>query len=360
MDPLKLQKQLSPILKPISGLYGAAMRARHKAWETSSSRYACDCPCVSVGNIAWGGTGKTPIVEWLMHWAAAERLRGVVLSRGYGAKIQNPPVRILSRHAPWEVGDEPLMLALSCPAVPVLVDPERRRSADWAMQHMRPQLVLLDDGFQHVALARDLDLVLLRPNDLRDEWNRVIPAGSWRESADALERAGAFLIKCSPDELHALAPSIVTRLERFGKPVFSFQLVPRCLRRVGGSETLSAPELIQHPYILLTGVGEPEQVKHTVADFMGYDPLESIFKPDHHRFAFDEVQALAHRRHMVICTAKDAVKLRMLPAPNFWYLETDVRFGPAVWAEQNFPEWWEAWWRSHTLSPQPDPVVTFR
>ncbi len=344
MDALALQKNLSFLLTPVSVLYGAIMRLRRHTWETSGKRYVCACPCVSVGNIAWGGTGKTPFIEWLVHWAAAEQIRVAVLSRGYRAKPHNPPVLVFPGHQPEEVGDEPLMLARSCPQASVLVDPVRSRAARYAMRTLAPQLVLLDDGFQHLALARNLDLVLLRPEDLLDQWNRIIPAGSWREPVCALERAGAFLFKCSDEAFAALTPAIVERLERFGKPVFSFHLEPMLLQSVSGPETLEAGEF-DKPYILVTGVSQPEQVRRTVANYLGREPDECIFRPDHHAFTEAEALAWADRGKPILCTAKDAVKLGRYPLPDVWYLHTTVRFGPGLWTGDTFPAWWNTWWQ---------------
>ena len=347
-----LQKSLSILLTPFGMMYGLAMRLRRRLWNVLP-RFACPCACVSVGNIAWGGTGKTPLTEWLMHWAAAREIRAVVLSRGYKARLQHPPVVVSPQYSAASVGDEPLMLALSCPQAPVLVDPKRRRAAALAVERLRPELMVLDDGFQHVAVKRNLDLVLLRPEDLRSEWNRVIPAGSWREPWTALHAAGAFLIKCPPEIMHELTPAATTRLEAFGRPLFSFELAPVHLRRVGGEESMTAAEAERRPYALVTGVGNPEQVTSTVSAYMGYAPDTIVSYPDHHRYTSREAEQLAANKRLIICTAKDAAKLRQFQVPDIWYLRTEVRFGPALWADKPFPGWWEDWWNIHRPSPQP-------
>jgi tetraacyldisaccharide 4'-kinase len=211
---------------------------------------------------------------------------------------------------------------------------------------MRPELILMDDGFQHLSMDRDLDLVLLRPEDLGEQWNRVIPAGSWREPPSALDCAGAFLVKCPPDAAEALMPLAAQRLERFGKPVFTFSLSPLDLRQVDGEGVVTPAEVNSRPYMLVTGVGEPEQVKATVTAYMGYGPDESMIHPDHHRFTFREVEAMAASRKPVICTAKDAAKMRLFPCANVWYLRTDLQFGPSLWTDLAFPDWWNAWWQN--------------
>jgi len=263
--------------------------------------------------------------------------------------LQHPPVMVNPRHTAREVGDEPLMLAHSCPQIPVLVDPERRRAADLAVSRLRPDLILLDDGLQHLGMERDLDLVLLRPEDLGAQWNRVIPAGSWREPESALERADAFFIKCPPHAMETLMPAAVERLARFGKPLFNFSLAPMHLCRIDGEAAISAADLENRPYTLVTGVGEPEQVKATVAAYIGYDPKEVIAHPDHHRYTLREVECMAASRTMIICTAKDAAKLRLFSCPDTWYLRTELQFGPALWTDSPFPDWWNAWWRARCI-----------
>jgi tetraacyldisaccharide 4'-kinase len=347
-----LQQQLSSLLLPFSALYGLIMSIRRTLWEARiMPSFRAPCACVSVGNIAWGGSGKTPLVEWLMHWAAEHNVKAATLSRGYGAQLQRPPVMVSLRHTAREVGDEPLMLTHACPKIPVLVDPERRRAAKLAVTRLRPELIFLDDAFQHLGIERDLNLVLLRPEDLGAQWNRVIPAGSWREPESALRRADAFLIKCPPSDMETILSAAAGRLEIFGKPVFTFSLVPLHLRRIGNEETLAAADLGNRAYILVTGVADPEQVKNTITSYIGYGPEQVIAHPDHHRYTFREVERMIANRKMIICTPKDAAKLRLFYCPNTWYPRLDLQFGPTLWTDASFPDWWSAWrqtWlRSH-------------
>ncbi len=223
MNPLSWQKRLRPLLTPVSLLYRRILAARRAKWENEGSpAFRPVCQCVSVGNIAWGGTGKTPVVDWLLGWSEARGLRAVVLSRGYKAQPPELPLHVSPSRTPGEAGDEPLMLALEHLSAAVMVDPDRRRSGRWAEERLSPDLFVLDDGFQHVKVRRDLDIVLLRPDDLGDGWGRVIPAGAWREGPEALERADVFMIKCSPEAWESLRPACERRLAGFRRPLFSF------------------------------------------------------------------------------------------------------------------------------------------
>ena len=148
MNPLSWQKRLRPLLTPVSLLYRRILAARRAKWENEGSpAFRPACQCVSVGNIAWGGTGKTPVVDWLLGWSEARGLRAVVLSRGYKAQPPELPLHVSPSRTPGEAGDEPLMLALEHPSAAVMVDPDRRRSGRWAEERLSPDLFVLDDGW---------------------------------------------------------------------------------------------------------------------------------------------------------------------------------------------------------------------
>ena len=184
------------------------------------------------------------------------------------------------------------MLALEHLSAAVMVDPDRRRSGRWAEERLSPDLFVLDDGFQHVKVRRDLDIVLLRPDDLGDGWGRVIPAGAWREGPEALERADVFMIKCSPEAWESLRPACERRLAGFRRPLFSFSLRPGSLRKIGTDECRDADAFAGKPYALATGVGDPAQVRETVARFMGREPAEYIVYPDHHAYTPEDAAKL--------------------------------------------------------------------
>ena len=270
-------------------------------------------------------------------------LRAVVLSRGYKAQPPELPLHVSPSRTPGEAGDEPLMLALEHPSAAVMVDPDRRRSGRWAEERLSPDLFVLDDGFQHVKVRRDLDIVLLRPDDLGDGWGRVIPAGAWREGPEALERADVFMIKCSPEAWESLRPACERRLAGFRRPLFSFSLRPSSLREIGTDECRDAEAFAGKPYALATGVGDPAQVRETVARFMGREPAEFIAYPDHHAYTPEDTAKLEGLGMPVICTSKDAVKLRELRLADAWALRVEAAFGPALWTEAAFPHWLDAW-----------------
>lgn len=355
MHPDRLQSALSPVLSPLSAVYGGIMRLRRKAWESGRlHRFEPPCPCISVGNISWGGTGKTPITDWLLTWAESNYRQAVVLSRGYKGKPPHLPLVVTPRLTAGQSGDEPLMLALDHPASAVLVDPDRRRAGRHALKTYAPSLFVLDDGFQHLAVRRDLDLVLLRPEDVLDGWNRVLPAGTWREGATALSRAGAFLVKCEAAAFSELAPHFERRLGGFGRPLFSFSLRPKALDfvRSHGERQWFAPDSGEpfpkgQDYALVSGVGDPRQVAETATAFLGYPPERCQVYADHHRYTMQDAVTLENLGLPLVCTPKDAVKLRELHLSRLWSLRVEVAFGPCLWSEETFPAWLDRWWSEH-------------
>jgi tetraacyldisaccharide 4'-kinase len=344
-----LQARFSPVLTPLGCAYGLAMRLRRAAYEAGLLlRHTAGRPCVSVGNIGWGGSGKTPLAAWLLNWAVAQGLKPALLTRGYKANPPRRPYRVTAS-SPWaEAGDEPLLLAQAEPSALVLVDPKRSRAAAWACANERPDLFVLDDGMQHLALRRDADLVLLRPADLGRQWGKVIPAGAWREPTPALKRATAFLVKTSSLDILELCRA---RLGPLQKPVFSFEYALARIRPVRDEQrpSLKGEEFQEAPFALLTAVADPEAVAIAATRWCGRPPAAHLIYPDHHPFTSKDWDAIAKVLERVgarraLCTAKDAVKLRELADERLYSLDTRLVFGPSLFTDRPFPDWWSGVW----------------
>ncbi|WP_207261624.1 tetraacyldisaccharide 4'-kinase [Desulfovibrio sp. Huiquan2017] len=349
-----LQRALYPLLRPFSWLYAGAMRVRAGLYGRGLlKRWEPPALTVSVGNIGWGGTGKTPVADWLLGWAESKSIPVALLTRGYRAKPRHLPYEVKPGALAEEAGDEPLMLARAHDRALILVDPNRTRAGREAVVKARPELIVLDDGFQHMAVQRHVNLVLLRPDDLREGWNRVIPAGSWREPEAALKRADAFLIKASPKEFALLGMRIEERLKRFGKPVFSFRLVPTGVRRVIGGER--AHDFEDAPYLLATGVGDPVQVRATATAYLGYEPKRHVVFRDHYTYTKRDVTALSEEAARlgctaILCTPKDAVKLGAMCTDLFWQFDLTLTFGPSTLGKRStFSTWWDRRYESFRL-----------
>ena len=345
---LGLQRVLHPLLLGPSKLYAHVMRLRRQWYETGAlASYRTEKPCVSVGNICWGGTGKTPLTQWLMQWALDQELTPAVLTRGYRAKPPETPFLVHEDASPEESGDEPLLLARACPDALVCVDPVRSRAAKWLADHHKPDIYIMDDGFQHLKVRRHVDLVLLRPQDLIDDWDRVIPAGPWREGEEALTRASAFLIKAPDDEFRALAPLLNEYLKPFKAPVFPFTFTPKGLKRL--DRPSNARTFGDVPYLLVSGVGEHEQVRATAEALLGRAPEKHLRYEDHYPYTekdwdFIHQQADLANADPVLTTTKDAVKLARFNTRNLWTFDHTLTFGTGAFSQQTFPQWWTDTW----------------
>lgn len=334
----------SGLLTPLSPVYGAVVRLRAAAFRRgllSSGR--CDLTVVSVGNLTFGGTGKTPMVIALAKDLVARGRRPAVLTRGYGRTGSEP--RVLTgpeiRVAASEAGDEPLEMAQRLPGVPVIVDRDRIRGGRRAVE-LGADIVILDDGFQHLRLKRDLDLVLL---DAGDPWggDRLPPRGRLREPLTAISRATAVVITKVDPAANQPPEDIACRVAALcpDLPVFAARLVPQ---RVRTPEGWTEPEELRGQKVFaVAGVGRPEGFR-TLLERTGAEVVGYRWFADHHPYDNRDREWIARRAReldaVVVTTAKDAVKLD--PFEELWVVET---------AMQSLEGDWERLW---SLLPEVD------
>jgi tetraacyldisaccharide 4'-kinase len=313
------------LLLPLTPLYSAAVRARAAAYGRGLLRvHRLDVPVVSVGNLTFGGTGKTPVVASLARDLVRRGRRPAVLTRGYGRTRRQPVVVVGPDHgqSAATAGDEPLELADRLPGVPIVVDADRVRGGATAVA-AGADVVVLDDGFQHLRLARDLDLVLV---DGGDPWggHRLPPRGRLREPMSALTRASAVLItKVAADDpvVRSMARTVA---ELAGPlPVMTAGVVPR---RVHTGEGWQQPACLAGRRVLaFAGLGRPEGFSRLLAD-AGAEVAKTRWYPDHHRYTSGEIHRLVEDATgaglIPVTTAKDAVKLP--PGAAVWVVEVDM------------------------------------
>jgi tetraacyldisaccharide 4'-kinase len=318
---------------------GAALRAA--LFERGLlPRAAVPAPVVSIGNLAVGGAGKTPAaiaVARLLH----ERGRRVaVLSRGYGADRTDPRVvsdgeRILLDAS--EAGDEPLVIARALPGVPVLCGPKRVAIAGIAIERLRADALVLDDGFQHRGLERDLDIVVVDASNPRGN-GHLLPRGPNREPWTALSRAGLVWLSrvdgASPAALQALRTD--ARRSTGQEPVESIHapaaVLDGRLAREHGLATLRGA-----PVVALTGLARPQGFQRTLEGLGARVVAARAFR-DHHAFTEAELEeafaAAARRRALVATTEKDVVRLSSRwaahPALRVIRIEAKITAGAAV------------------------------
>ncbi|MFO0888714.1 MAG: tetraacyldisaccharide 4'-kinase [Isosphaeraceae bacterium] len=284
-----------------SGVYRVGVGARNLAFDRGWKRaHRASVPVISVGNVTLGGTGKTPMVEWLARWYRRRGVRVALISRGYG-------------HA-GGVNDEGLVLEENLPDVPHLQDPDRVKLAAIAVEELETELIILDDGFQHRRLARDLDLVMI---DALDPFGlgRLFPRGLLREPAGSLRRAGAVVLSRADLIDEPARAGIRSRLRSLGcsAPLIEARHAPLDLTDAEGQ---SGPldELRGASVAAFCGIGNPEGFRRTLEPLCGPIAAFRVF-PDHHRYTAEDVASLiAWAResgaNLALTTQKDSVKLR--------------------------------------------------
>ena len=293
---------LRSVLHAASFPYGWVVRARNRRYDRGASEiHASAVPVISVGNLTVGGTGKTPMVEWLARRLRQQQVRVAILSRGYGAEQGG-------------LNDEALELELALPDVPHLQNPDRVASSTVAVEELASQLLLLDDGFQHRRLARDLDIVLLDASEPFG-FNHMLPRGTLREPTFGLGRAGVVVLSradmIDPDEREA-----IRQRAQYLSPEAAWCEVehrPAALvDSAGGSDPLQS--LAEKSVAAFCGIGNPAGFRHTL-DALGCRVSAWREFPDHHNYTREDVDELARIAResgadLIVCTRKDLVKLR--------------------------------------------------
>ncbi|MEZ5488207.1 MAG: tetraacyldisaccharide 4'-kinase [Steroidobacteraceae bacterium] len=303
-------------LRPLGALFGGVVALRRAAYRRGWLRSArAALPVVVVGNLSVGGTGKTPFCSWL---AAELRARGVVpglLSRGYGGQQRGARARdVRPGDDPAEVGDEPLLLA-AAGDWPVVVAAERLAGAA-RLRERGAQLVICDDGLQHYALQRDLEIAVV--DAARGLGNgRLLPAGPLREPATRLAEVD-FVVRNGEGGWHpgdAVASGAL----------FKMQLQPAPLRRIDGAAAGRPLDSFRGmPLHAVAAIGNPARFFATLRA-AGLEPQEHAF-PDHHAFSVGD---LAFGDDWpVLMTSKDAVKCRTFADPRLWELPVGARLEP--------------------------------
>ncbi len=293
------------LLRPLESLYRRVVQGKRERFLAGQGEiYKAPVPVVVVGNITIGGTGKTPLILWMIEHCRRRGLRVGVVSRGYGAKPPSLPWRVTAGQSAAEAGDEPLLIVQRS-GVPLMIDPDRSRAVQALLDSESLDLILSDDGLQHYRLARDLELVLI--DAARGLGNRrCLPAGPLREPVERLESVDALLYNG-------------TSADR--DDGYAFQLQPSALVNLRSGERQSL-EFFPAGQALhaVAGIGNPQRFFNT---------LEGLhWRPVNHAFADHAVfsaQALTFSPALpVVMTEKDAVKCRPFAADDWWYLAVDA------------------------------------
>jgi tetraacyldisaccharide 4'-kinase len=271
----------------LSSIFGAAVRGRNVLYDHGIFRARkLRGPVVSIGNLSVGGSGKTPFVLLLGELLKAREVKFDILSRGYGRQSRGVAL-VDPGGAAREFGDEPLLLARRLTA-PVIVGEDRHEAGTFAESKFGPELHLLDDGFQHRALARDFDIVLVTPEDARD---RLLPAGRLREPLTSLRRADAVVLTSgsSPDAFP-----------------LDGKLIWRARRGI-------SPQSIPSRPVVFCGIARPQNFLMQLRTAT-IEPVAQAFYRDHHAYTEQDIHDLLQLRQQseadgFVTTEKDAINL---------------------------------------------------
>ncbi|HWK52938.1 MAG TPA: tetraacyldisaccharide 4'-kinase [Hyphomicrobiales bacterium] len=303
------------LLLPLSWLYGwLAARRRRRLAEIA---YRATVPVVVVGNLTVGGTGKTPLTAALARYLQEQGRRVVIVSRGYGGQSASYPLEVDSATPVEDCGDEALLLALQV-ACPVVVDPVRSRAVLYAETRHLPDVILCDDGLQHYALARDVEIAVV--DGSRGFGNgRLLPAGPLREGLERLAEVDCLVVNGTATA--PLPPSPV--------PSFTMQLKTIALRALASGQPVPlAVWCRQHgkgPFHAVAGTGNPQRFFASLRA-LGFAIIEHAFA-DHQRYRpgqLDFADGLP-----VLMTDKDAVKYLPHAGGRHWSVQVEVELPAA-------------------------------
>ncbi|MGF1583606.1 MAG: tetraacyldisaccharide 4'-kinase [Gemmataceae bacterium] len=299
--------------------YAIAARARNWLFDAGWKKtHEAPIPVISIGNLTVGGTGKTPCVEYVAKWFRRHDLRVVILSRGYGVK-EGP-------------NDEALLLEENLPDVPHLQGPDRSELATTAAEELESEVAVLDDGFQHRRLARNLDIVLI---DALAPWGygSVLPRGLLREPLSGLQRASLILVTRSDQVTPEEYNRILTRIQSLApdKPIVQTTHSPTTLIN-SDQETSPLSRLQETKVAAFCGIGNPQAFRNTL-EMLDVELVDFRTFSDHHAYTREDVEDLRRWARnlamdcVIVTTQKDLVKIRLnrIGERQLWALRIELR-----------------------------------
>lgn len=306
-------------LQLVSIGYGLAVRLRNRLFDWGWKRiHRAPVPVVSIGNLTLGGTGKTPCVEYVARHFRSLDLRVAILSRGY-ASTNN------------ERNDEALVLEQNLPDVPPLQSPDRVALARTAVEELESEILLLDDGFQHRRLHRDLDIVLV---DATCPWGggHLFPRGLLREPASSLKRAHAAVLTRCDQVTRATIDNVRRRITALAPQAIIVETRHAPVGWINASGAMKPLADCTTPVLAFCGIGNPDAFRRTLID-LGLSIADFRTYPDHHNYTRQDVDELHHwtrnaaKNGWIVTTQKDLVKLHIdrLGQRPLWALQIQLQ-----------------------------------
>lgn len=305
------------LLTILSFIYGLGVRLRLVAYRIGVLKTRSLSACIlSIGNITVGGTGKTPFVAMLAEWAERRGSKAAILSRGYKGKrtmdsvVVSDGTHVLA--SVGEVGDEPVLLAKKLSSIPVLVSKKRHAAADLAVRQFSSEILILDDGYQHLSLRRDLNILLI---DAKREFGNgfLLPRGPLREPLEEIRRSDLIVITkcttdCTGDSLDSFLQSSFP-----DKPVYRSRHLPHQIVFPVSGDTYSPEFIASKKVVAFTGLAHPGDFLETL-ESLGAQVAHFESFPDHHLFSQHEFENLVSRKSFLgadflLTTEKDWVRI---------------------------------------------------
>jgi tetraacyldisaccharide 4'-kinase len=299
--------------------YAAAMWWRNRRYDRGLGVQHVEVPVISIGNLTVGGTGKTPLVKWLARYLRGRDVRVSIVSRGYGAQLGG-------------ANDEALEIECDLPDVPHVQNPDRVAAARLAIDELATQLILLDDGFQHRRLARDLDIVLLDATQPFG-FGHLLPRGTLREGFNSLRRADIVCLTRSDLVAADRRLEIQSQLRRYTSRALWCEATHRPLRLTNASgHMLALSELNDRPVFAFSGIGNPLAFQRTM-EATGAKVVGQQKFADHHAYCREDIDslssaAMAADAEWLVCTQKDLVKIGVdeVGGRPLWAVAIDIEF----------------------------------
>ncbi|MBL7106160.1 MAG: tetraacyldisaccharide 4'-kinase [Phycisphaerae bacterium] len=303
-------------------LYSAVIRLRNVLYNKNLLKsFKAAAPVISIGNITAGGTGKTPLVIWLCNYLCRKDYKCAILTRGYKSKKN-------------KYSDEPAALAKNCPSAKVIINPDRCEGAQQAINQYHSQLLVMDDGFQHRRLKRDLDIITVDSTNPFG-YGKILPAGLLREPLSALKRANAaILTRCdqvSDSQLH----EIEQKLRKHNPDLKIARTIHKPTRVVAFEKGCIQLDQIRNKKIFaFCGIGNPDSFFNTIKT-LGCTLTGKRIYNDHHNYTKQDLtdiyeEAIYLQADMILTTHKDWTKITLLPSaekhPTLACLEVDIDF----------------------------------
>ncbi|MBV2169496.1 MAG: tetraacyldisaccharide 4'-kinase [Bdellovibrio sp.] len=317
-------------LRPLSFLYDQVVEVKNSLYDRGVfGVYKAPMPVISIGNLTVGGTGKTPITDFCLKALIANGTKVAVISRSYRADAENPSeVDVGHPFAARYYGDEPVLLAQANPDASVFVGPSKWQTARYAISQDKFDLLIVDDGFQHRKLHRDLNIVILDATESLDNY-AVLPEGRARESWNNLNRADVLILsKCnlaSEDQLKALEERIPK-----DKEILYFGYEIKACRNARTKATLTCEEMRGKKLFLVSAIARPDVFEKMMRE-IGEVSKKSLHYRDHHQYTAQDVKHIEEEfrkseADYLVATEKDAVKLiHLLSDPSMlWSASLEV------------------------------------